>query len=55
VRDRHQKIHTKKFITHAKNMGNNKSYGEKLKFIEQKIESDIQYFNMKNILDENAI
>ena len=36
-------------------MGPTKSYGEKLKFIEQKIETDIQYFNMKNIMDEDAI
>lgn len=38
VRDRHQKIHSKKFFTHARNMGPSKSYGEKLKFIETKIE-----------------
>lgn len=31
------------------------SYQDKLKFIDQKIEADIQYFNMKNILDENAL
>lgn len=32
-----------------------KSYGEKLKYIETQIESDIQYFNMKNILDEATL
>lgn len=36
-------------------MSPNNCYYKKLKFIEQKIESDIQYFNMKNILDENAL
>ena len=36
-------------------MHQSKSYAEKLKYIETQIESDIQYFNMKNILDEATL
>jgi hypothetical protein len=48
-------LHSKKFFIHAKNMHQSKSYAEKLKYIETQIESDIQYFNMKNILDEATL
>jgi len=36
-------------------MHQSKSYAEKLKYIETQIESDIQYFNMKDILDEATL
>jgi hypothetical protein len=51
IRNRHAVLQTKKTTSTLQVLGPGSSYEEKLKYIEQEIEADIQYFN-KNDSDE---